>query len=69
MSFLKKAAFFAAVAVPGFALAAGPDLTPLTDSVKVDTVITAVIAIAGSIATVYLAIRGAKIVLGMIRGS
>ncbi|WP_147694517.1 hypothetical protein [Vogesella mureinivorans] len=68
MSFLKKAAFVAAVAAPSLALAAGPDLTSLTDSVKFDTVITAVLAIAGSIATVYLAIRGAKIVLGMIRG-
>lgn len=68
MSFLKKAAFAAAAVVPGFALAAGPDLKPLTDAVSFDTVITALLAIAGLLATVYVAIRGAKVVLSMIRG-
>jgi hypothetical protein len=57
----------ALMAVPAFA-AGGPDLTPLTSTVDFGTVITALLAIAGLLASVYVAIRGAKIVLSMIRG-
>lgn len=46
----------------------GPDLTPLTNSVDFGTTITALLAIAGLLAGVYIAIKGAKTVLGMIRG-
>lgn len=53
---------------PAFAAGTGPDLTPLTSNIDFSTTITAVLAIAGLLATVYLAIKGSKIVLGMIRG-
>jgi hypothetical protein len=49
--------------------ATGPDLTPLTSAIDFSTVITAVLAIAGLLATVYLAIKGAKIVLGMLKST
>ncbi|MFZ6693661.1 hypothetical protein [Undibacterium sp. SXout20W] len=47
----------------------GPDLTPLTGAVDFTTTTTAVLAISGLMATVYLAIKGAKIVLRMIKGA
>ncbi|EEG06924.1 major capsid protein [Pseudogulbenkiania ferrooxidans] len=66
----KKIAFLAALStVATGALAAGPDLTPLTSVVDFGTVITAVLAIAGLLAGVYVAIKGAKIVIGMVRGA
>jgi Inovirus Coat protein B len=52
----------------GLAMAAGPDLTPLTDAINFGTVIAAVLAIAGLLAAVFVAIRGAKTVLSMIKG-
>jgi hypothetical protein len=57
-----------AIVVSGSALAAGPDLTPLTSAIDFSTVITAVLAISGLLASVYVAIKGAKTVLGMIKG-
>ncbi|MEI6628323.1 MAG: hypothetical protein WCN27_02835 [Alphaproteobacteria bacterium] len=51
-----------------FATTTGPDLTALTSSVSSDSTVTAILAIAGVIAVIYMAIRGAKIVLSMIRG-
>lgn len=50
------------------AQAAGPDLTALTSSVDMGTTITAVLAIAGTLAGLFVAIRGAKTAIGMIRG-
>ncbi len=57
-----------AVALSGSALAAGPDLTPLTTTVDMDTTIAAVLAIAATLAGLFVAIRGAKTVIGMIKG-
>ncbi|MCL2658826.1 MAG: major capsid protein [Betaproteobacteria bacterium] len=69
MKTLKKLALAAVAASPVLAFAAsGPDLTQLTDAIDFTTVSTAVLAIAGLLATVYVAIRGAKTVIGMIRG-
>lgn len=76
----KKLSSMSALAVAGvlaapFALAqtapaaTGPDLAPLTSAIDFSTVITAVLAIAGLLATVYLAIKGAKIVLGMLKST
>ncbi len=62
------AVFSAVFPALSFAAATGPDLTPLTSTVDFGTVITALLAIAGLLASVYVAIRGAKVVLGMIRG-
>lgn len=70
MKFLKKSAVVIAVSLlPAVAFAVGPDLTPLTSTVDFGTVITALLAIAGLLAGVYVAIRGAKVVLSMIRGA
>lgn len=48
---------------------AGPDLTSLTSSISMGTVITAVLAVAATMVGLYLAIKGAKTVLGMIRSA
>lgn len=50
------------------AMAAGPDLTGLTSAVDFGTVITAVLSIAGMLAVVYVAVKGAQIGLNMLRG-
>jgi hypothetical protein len=55
-------------AFASIASAAGPDLTPLTSQIDFGTVITAVLAIAGLLAAVYVAIKGASTVLSMIKG-
>ena len=70
---MKKALFarlavISALATSGAAFAAGPDLTSLTQNIDVGTTVTAVLAVAGSLALLFMAIRGAKTVLGMIRG-
>lgn len=51
-----------------FAVTTPPDLTSLTSSVDLSTTLTAVLAIAATLATLYVGIRAAKTVLGMIRG-
>lgn len=73
MKFRQQLRKFAASAVASVALVpafagTGPDLTPLTSQVDFGTVITAVLAIAGLLAGVYVAIKGAQTVLSMIRG-
>lgn len=66
---LKKiAAVVAATAAPVAAFAAGPDLSPLTSAVEFDTVTVAVLSIAGMLAVVYVAVKGASIGLSMLRG-
>jgi hypothetical protein len=66
--FKKIAAVSVALAsVPAFAV--GPDLTSLTSTVDVGTTVTAVLAVAAALALLFMAIRGAKVVLSMIRGS
>lgn len=57
-----------AATVAGTALADGPDLSPLTSAVDFGTVTVAVLSIAGLLAVVYVAVRGAKIGLSMLRG-
>lgn len=44
------------------------DLSGVTGAFTASDVVTPVIAIAGTLATVYVAIKAAKIVLGMLRG-
>ena len=48
--------------------AAPLDLTGVTGAFAASDVVTPVIAIAGTLATVYVAIKAARIVLGMLRG-
>lgn len=64
---LKAGAVVASLAA-GSAMAAGPDLTPLTSAVDFGTVTTAVLSIAGLIAVVYVAVKGAQIGLAMLKG-
>jgi hypothetical protein len=60
----------AVIAAPVFAAdSAGPDLSALTKAVDFSTVGIAVLSIAALLATVYVSIKGAKIVLAMIRGN
>ncbi|RDU96677.1 major capsid protein [Trinickia dinghuensis] len=51
------------------AQASGVDYTSLTSSVSFSTTITAVMAVAASLVLLYVAIKGAKIVLRMIRSA
>lgn len=46
----------------------GTDLSSLTSAVNFASVSTAVIAIAGTLAAVFVTMRGASLVLSMIRG-
>jgi hypothetical protein len=47
----------------------GPDFTQLTSGISFSTVVTAVMAVALALVGVYVAVKGAKIVLQMVRGS
>jgi len=60
-------ALVGAIAVSGSALAAGPDMTGLTAAVDFGTVTTAILAIAGMLAVVYVAVKGAGIGLSMLK--
>lgn len=65
---MKKLAVVIASVVAAPAFAAGPDLTPLTTAVDFGTVTTAVLSIAGLLAVVYVAVKGAMIGLAMLKG-
>jgi hypothetical protein len=56
----------AVFSVPVFA--AGPDFSALTDSVDFGTVVTAILAIAASLIVVYIAWKGAKMVMNAVKG-
>lgn len=70
---LRKVGAIAAVAtVSGMAFAqeaaaAGPDMSGLTGAVDFGTVTTAILAIAGLLAVVYVAIKGATLGLSMLK--
>lgn len=55
-------------ALAASAQAAGLDLTAITGAFSATDIITGVMAIAGTLATVAVAIKAAKTVLGMLRG-
>jgi hypothetical protein len=57
----------AAATASAQAAAAGPDMSGLTGAVDFGTVTTAVLAIAGLLAVVYVAVKGASIGLAMIK--
>lgn len=59
----------AASSMSSAAVAGGPDMTGLTSAVDFGTVTVAVLAIAGMLAVVYVAVKGAKIGLAMLKGS
>lgn len=68
---MKTAGVVALAAISNGALAAAEptDLSSLTDAVNMGSVTTAVLAIAGALIVVYVAIKGAKIVIGMVKGA
>lgn len=44
------------------------DLTPLTTQITAAPIVTAILAVAGVMATIYVAWKGAKMALGALRG-
>jgi hypothetical protein len=48
--------------------AAGVDLTPVTGAFTAADVVTGVMAVAAVLAVIYVSIKAAKIVLGMLKG-
>lgn len=52
----------------GAAFADGVDLTRVTGAFVAADIVTGVMAIAATLAVVYVSIKGVKIVLGMLRG-
>lgn len=57
---------FSLISVP--ALAVPPDLTSLTSAVDFSTVTTAILAVAAALIVVYIAWKGAKMVIAAVRG-
>ncbi|KAF0162996.1 MAG: phage-related membrane protein [Rhodocyclaceae bacterium] len=49
-------------------LAAGPDLSTVTAAVDFGTVITAILGVAAALIVVYIAWKGAKMVISAVRG-
>ncbi|WP_369326621.1 hypothetical protein AB6N01_01190 [Alcaligenes nematophilus] len=58
-----------ALAPAAFAQSVPPDFTTLTGSIDMSTVTAAVMAVGAVMVGVYVAIKGAKIVLQMVRGA
>lgn len=58
-----------AAAGSGLAAAAGPDFSSITSGVDWTTVVTGILAVAALAAAVYVAVRGAKMLLGMIKSA
>lgn len=65
---LKKVAAVVVALAPVAAFATGgPDMSGLTGAVDFGTVTTAVLSIAGLLAVVYVAVKGAQIGLAMLK--
>jgi hypothetical protein len=47
----------------------GPDFTVLTSGIDFSTVTVGILAVAATLIGVYVAIKGAKILIGMVRGA
>ncbi|GAQ30425.1 hypothetical protein K6V18_06625 [Ralstonia insidiosa] len=56
-------------AVEARAAATPPDFTQLTSGIDFSTVVVGVLAVAATLITVYVAIKGAKIITHMVRGA
>ncbi|EGC00967.1 hypothetical protein G1E_00356 [Pseudomonas sp. TJI-51] len=71
MKLFKKVAVVTAAAgsaVAAQASFAAVDLTPVTGAFTAADVVTGVLAVAGTLAVIYVTIKAASTVLGMIRG-
>lgn len=53
----------------GSAMAVPVDLTALTAAVDFSTATAAILVVAGALIVVYIAIKAAKFVIGMVRGA
>lgn len=62
-------AVFAADGAPAPAAAKGIDLTPLTNSVNFGSVLTGIMAVAGSLIVLYAGSAGVRWILRMVRGA
>lgn len=65
----RRSALAVVAAAPLSAFAAGPDLSTLTAAVDFGTVTTALLGVAASIIVVYIAWKGAKMVIGAVKGA
>lgn len=71
MKMFKKAAVVTAAATSAVAAQASfaaVDLTPITGAFTSADIVTGVLAVAGTLAVVYVSIKAAQTVLAMIRG-
>lgn len=72
MKMLKKVALLGSAAVAAMSTAAfaeaAVDLTPITGAFTAADIVTGVLAVAGTLAVVYVSIKAAQTVLAMIRG-
>lgn len=69
-----RGAAFAAIGVSAVAhaqvaAAASPDFSTLTSGIDFSTVTTGILAVAATLITVYVAMKGAKILMSMVRGA
>lgn len=53
----------------GAAVAAGPDYSDLTDAINFETISPIVLGAGAALLTLYVIIKGVRIVIGMVRGS
>lgn len=58
-----------AAGVEAHAATTAPDFSSLTSGIDFSTVTTGVLAVAATLITVYVGIKGAKILIGMVRGA
>ena len=58
-----------AVVVNANAAGTGPDFSTLTSGIDFSSVTTGVLAVASTLIAVYVAIKGAKILMSMVRGA
>lgn len=63
----KETAAAALILLTGNAMAAGPDYSPVTAGVDWASAITGALALAALLMALYGAIKGAKILIGMVR--
>lgn len=66
MSSVLLTSLLAVASIPAFA--AAPDISSLTSAVDLSTVITGVLAIAATMAGVYIAWKAAKMIIAALRG-
>lgn len=69
MNMLKKLVPVLVAAAPLSSFAAGPDLSTITAAVDFGTVTTALLGVGAAIIVVYIAWKGAKMVISAVKGA